>query len=66
MKLFKCNNCNQPIYFENYLCVHCNAALGFNPQQMDLLSLQVAADDATLFTIAGATDGNQYKYCSRQ
>lgn len=66
MKLFKCNNCNQPIYFENYLCVHCNAALGFNPQQMDLLSLQAAADDATLFTIAGATDGNQYKYCSNQ
>jgi len=65
MKLFKCQHCGQPVYFENYFCVHCNAALGFDWQQVDMLSLQVAADDATLFT-TGSDDKKQYKYCSNK
>jgi len=40
MKLFKCNNCGQPVYFENYICLKCNAPLGFDPEQMDLLALE--------------------------
>ncbi|MEP7268677.1 MAG: zinc-ribbon domain-containing protein, partial [Saprospiraceae bacterium] len=31
MKLFKCDHCDQPIYFENYFCRQCNSSLGFDP-----------------------------------
>ena len=66
MKLFKCDHCGQPVYFENYFCVQCNALLGFDPQQMDMLPLQPTADNNNSFTIAGTNSTNQYKYCSNK
>ena len=33
MKLFKCDHCGQPVYFENTYCVQCNASLGFDAQR---------------------------------
>ena len=69
MKLFKCDHCGQPVYFENIFCVQCNASLGFDPQRMDLIALQPAEDNsyalfdskekATPFT-------TRYKYCSNK
>ena len=67
MKLFKCDHCGQPVYFENYFCVHCNASLGFDPQQMDLLALKQLPDNSfTLFESneTGTPDSKKYKYCS--
>ena len=29
MKLFQCQNCGQPLYFENTLCESCGLALGY-------------------------------------
>jgi hypothetical protein len=66
MKLFKCDHCGQPVYFENYFCVQCNALLGFDAPQMDMLSLQPTADNNNIFTIAGTNNTNQYKYCSNK
>ena len=66
MKLFKCDHCGQPVYFENYFCVQCNALLGFNPGQMDMLSLQPAADNENNFTVAGTNSADRYKYCSNK
>ena len=66
MKLFKCDHCGQPIYFENYFCVQCNALLGFDPQQMDMLSLQPVAGSDNNFTLAGTNSAEQYKYCSNK
>ena len=66
MKLFKCDHCGQPVYFENYFCVQCNALLGFDAQQMDMLSLQPAANNKNIFTIAGTNRTDQYKYCSNK
>ena len=66
MKLFKCSNCSQPVYFENYFCVQCNALLGFDPQQMDFVSLKPFAGKVYIPVWA---DGNVtgpnpgYKYC---
>lgn len=66
MKLFKCDHCGQPVYFENTFCVQCNAFLGFDPQRMDLLSLQPAADNNNTLIAGpgtGTASGFRYKYC---
>lgn len=66
MKLFKCDHCGQPVYFENTYCVQCNASLGFDPQRMDVVALQPAKDNSYVFfdnrgNITPATP--RYNYC---
>jgi hypothetical protein len=34
MKLFECQNCGQPLYFENTSCESCALRLGYLPQQL--------------------------------
>jgi hypothetical protein len=66
MRLFKCDHCGQPVYFENYFCVHCNASLGFDPQKMDLLALKQGTDNSlTIFTQNEKSKSQiaKYKYC---
>ncbi len=66
MKLFKCNHCGQPVYFENYFCVRCNASLGFHPQKMDLIALQPADDNSFVISAGNEKNkinGTRYKYC---
>ncbi|MFT3680909.1 MAG: putative zinc-binding peptidase [Ferruginibacter sp.] len=65
MKLFECNNCGHPVYFENYYCVQCNAPLGFDPVQLDLISLEPFA--GKVYTTPGEkNNGPKYKYCSNK
>ena len=33
MQVFTCAACGQPLYFENFVCLGCNAPLGFIPDQ---------------------------------
>src|ERR1700680_510522 len=33
MKLFECQNCRQPLYFENTRCEHCGLRLGYLSDQ---------------------------------
>src|SRR5689334_13351849 len=61
MKLFKCGHCGQPVYFENYFCVQCNSLLGFDPLQMEMISLQRPEDTSLLLYSEGS--GKKYKYC---
>ena len=60
MKLFKCDHCGQPVYFENTFCVQCNAWLGFDPRRMDILALH-PADDGSYSLFDNKTE--RYKYC---
>jgi hypothetical protein len=61
MKLFKCDHCGQPVYFENTFCVQCHASLGFDPVKMDMLALQPAADNFE--ALEAYHTGERYKYC---
>lgn len=45
MKTFSCGVCHKPVYFENTVCTHCGALLGFLPDQMRLAAL-IQGDDA--------------------
>jgi hypothetical protein len=40
MKLFECQNCRQPLYFENTRCESCGLALGYLPQQGTVTALR--------------------------
>jgi len=33
MKLFECQNCGQPLYFENTRCESCGLSLGYMPER---------------------------------
>jgi hypothetical protein len=67
MKLFKCDHCGQPVYFENTFCVQCNAFLGFDPQRMDLLALRAEDNGSyTLFENKEQNNAAHYKYCSNK
>ncbi len=57
MKLFKCDRCGNPIYFENEKCESCGAALGFDPVAGGMLSFdfEAAAPDG-FRRCANATD----------
>jgi hypothetical protein len=61
MKRFSCNNCNQPVFFDNRLCTSCGAALGFDPEQLDMVS--IAADSAGGWR---GPDGQSYRNCRNQ
>src|SRR6185295_3605955 len=40
MKLFECQNCGQPLYFENTTCESCGLRLGYLPSQEVVSALQ--------------------------
>lgn len=44
MKLFECQNCGQPIYFENTVCERCGLRLGFLPGLARLTALKPEGD----------------------
>ncbi len=39
MKIFACDHCGQPLYFENYVCGNCGRQLGFEPSSMEFISI---------------------------
>ena len=47
MKLYTCSNCDNPLYFENNICLNCQHPVGFDKDTIDLLTLE-------------AKEGNQY------
>jgi hypothetical protein len=40
MKLFECQNCAQPLYFENTHCESCGLSLGYLPNQDTVTALK--------------------------
>jgi len=40
MKLFECQNCGQPLYFENTRCESCELALGYLPARQTMTALE--------------------------
>src|SRR5206468_3543932 len=44
MRLFKCQNCGQILYFENTKCESCGYALGYIPSRMTLSALEPQGD----------------------
>jgi hypothetical protein len=60
MKLFECQNCRQPLYFENTRCESCGLALGYLPARETISALR---DDGGVWrALAGGNP--RYRYCA--
>ncbi|HUC49746.1 MAG TPA: putative zinc-binding peptidase [Xanthobacteraceae bacterium] len=64
MKLFKCQNCGQLLYFENDLCVKCSHRLGFIPEITNLSALELAENAGPGIWRALAIDNKFYRSCA--
>jgi hypothetical protein len=60
MRLFECQNCVQPLYFENTRCESCGFALGYLPAS-DVVTALRPNEDAWE---ALAAPGERYRYCA--
>ena len=61
MKLFQCQQCGQPIYFENNVCEQCGRRLGFLPEQMTLSALE---PDGEAWRALAAPGETPYRFCA--
>ncbi|MEP6847121.1 MAG: putative zinc-binding peptidase [Panacibacter sp.] len=62
MKLFKCINCGQSVYFENTQCINCGLPLGFETEMLETVALNV--ENNGIFCIKGNNSTTQYRYCN--
>jgi hypothetical protein len=60
MKLFECQNCGQPLYFENTRCESCGLRLGYLPAHETVTALRSQADAYE----ALAVPGERYHLCA--
>ena len=61
MKLFECQNCGQPLYFENTRCESCGLELGYLPAKETVTALKDAGEKG-LRALADTSNGS-YRYC---
>lgn len=60
MRLFKCDHCAYPVYFDNTFCGHCGNTLGFDAQSLKMISLH--AHQGGVFT--GSMYGRGFHFCA--
>ena len=39
MRVFRCDNCTQLLFFKNSVCLNCSSPLGFTPSDLELHAL---------------------------
>lgn len=64
MKLYTCSKCNNLLHFENSVCLKCNHTLGFDPNQLDLITLVPGKDPEILHDIQNHT--SRYRFCENK
>ena len=60
MKVFTCNNCRNPLYFENSECLKCGHAVGFDAASLTMITL--TPGQGSIFSNA-TNDKELYQYC---
>lgn len=65
MKTFYCDQCDSLVFFENVLCVKCQAPLGFLPDVADLSALEQASEGLWR-GLSAAAHGQKYRLCQNQ
>jgi hypothetical protein len=61
MRLFACQHCGQPLFFENTRCERCGHSLGYLAERGMLVALDPAGGDAWR---AKSADGGLYRLCA--
>lgn len=62
MKFFNCDNCGQPIFFENSQCVKCKHTLGYVPDQGKMSALTPVEGDLWA-SVGSQAPGQLYRMC---
>jgi hypothetical protein len=69
MKIFNCDNCGHPVFFENVQCLNCGCRLAFLPDQLTIGALKpVDGGEDGLYERVGGTQDSQghaprYRMC---
>lgn len=67
MKIFQCQKCENPLYFENTICEVCRSKLGYCEKTSTLATLVISANNKQVPSQNSYTllqdDGKQYRYC---
>jgi hypothetical protein len=66
MKLFQCQNCGQPLYFENTRCESCGLPLGYLPERETITALKPhdPASNLDQQQWLALADGWRYRFCA--
>ena len=64
MKTFRCDACDQLLFFENTVCLNCGHTLGYLPEENTLSALEPAGNDQWTALSPSATAGQLYKMCN--
>ncbi|PHN01210.1 zinc-binding metallopeptidase family protein [Flavilitoribacter nigricans] len=60
MKVFQCQNCQAPVFFENTSCLNCGHHLGYHSGYAQLLPLRAQGNGWNVIP----EDGQLYQYCA--
>ncbi|HTL10147.1 MAG TPA: zinc-ribbon domain-containing protein, partial [Chitinophagaceae bacterium] len=60
MKLYSCSNCQNLLYFENTVCLHCQSPIGFNAASLSMVTL-APLEDSSFADIKRKED--HWRYC---
>lgn len=69
MKLFKCQHCDQLLYFENVQCLHCNHTIGYSWKANRMLTLTPTTQDRWQVVGSNKQKKNQrqeYVFCQNR
>ena len=55
MQAFHCGTCGKDVYFENSICLNCNAELGFDPAELSIATVQPDPSGSALLAGTGAS-----------
>jgi hypothetical protein len=63
MKLFECQHCGQPLYFENIRCESCGRRLGYLPPKETVTALE---EDEGGWRALAAPQSGRYRFCANE
>ena len=61
MRIFECDYCSHPLFFENERCEKCNYLTGYFSQDCDMLSF-----DPAQLVLKSEKDGKLFRYCDNK
>jgi hypothetical protein len=61
MKIFQCDHCDHPLFFENYKCENCGRQCGYRDSDRRMLSF-----DVVFSGLYAEHDQKEYKYCKNK
>lgn len=68
MKIYKCTNCNNSLYFENSICLQCGYKVGFDPEKLAFTTLKEGTNgnfnDIITHTEYTSCANEQYGVCN--